>query len=285
MRPHKLDLEKCDGCGLCEEVCGRGFFTPLEEGMQYRPTDECIACGHCAAVCPNDALVGKDGALLQPCDQELLPTAESLFHLLRSRRSTRRFKSDVPDRAVLDRLVEAARYAPTGTNQQDVRLIMVTDAERIAQLRGRIMSRYRDYQQHLKSRAKRLFLETFVDKRLGDPQIRTFLDRFIERYSSGHDPLFHYAPVVAFLYTGKAASTPKDDCCLALFQMVLMAERLGLGSCLLGTAEAAFARTPSLNDLLGIPRDRTIHAVACFGIPRIPFKRLTERKPLPVHWI
>ena len=67
--------------------------------------------------------------------------------------------------------------------------------------------------------------------------------------------------------------------------MVLMAERLGLGSCLLGTAEAAFAATPALCDLIGIPRNRKVRAAACFGFPAIRFRRLAERKPIAVTWL
>jgi nitroreductase len=91
--------------------------------------------------------------------------------------------------------------------------------------------------------------------------------------------------VLAFLYTGGEASTPRDDCCIALYHMVLMAERIGLGSCLLGTAEVAFAKTPSLNDCIELPRGRTVSAAACFGYPRIKFRRLAERTPLDVTWL
>ncbi|MBU0754688.1 MAG: hypothetical protein KJ645_06080, partial [Planctomycetes bacterium] len=54
---------------------------------------------------------------------------------------------------------------------------------------------------------------------------------------------------------------------------------------LLGTVDAAFSKTPSLNDLLEIPRDRIVHTAACFGVPRLRFRRLTERKPIPVKWL
>jgi hypothetical protein len=67
--------------------------------------------------------------------------------------------------------------------------------------------------------------------------------------------------------------------------MVLMAERLGLGSCLLGTAEVAFLKTPNLNDLIKIPRDFPVRAAACFGFPTVRFLRLTERKRPTVQWL
>lgn len=284
MKPDHLDPERCDRCLLCEEICGRGFFTIREWTTVYRPTDDCIACGHCMAVCPGEALRNEAGAAPPPVTPSLLPTADEVLHLFRARRSTRRFKKELPPRERLERLVEAARHAPTGTNTQQVRIAMVTDEEKIDTLRTRIMARYADYERHLSNPVKRWFLKTFVDRRLGEAKIRAYLKNFLERYRAGKDPLFHEAPVLVFLHTGPGASTPKDDCCLAIHQMTLLGERLGLGSCLLGTAEAAFARTRDLNDLLRIPRESTVHAAACFGIPRIPFLRLAERRPPAVQW-
>ena len=147
------------------------------------------------------------------------------------------------------------------------------------------MKRYGDYERHLSNPVKRFFLSLFVDRRLGSPGLRGFLKSFMDSWRDGRDVLFHEAPLLVFVHTGPEASTPKDDCCIALHQMTLYAERLGLGSCLLGTAEAALARTRALNDLIGVPRARRVMAAACFGYPAVRFKRLAERKPVDVRWI
>ncbi|MFH1998930.1 MAG: nitroreductase family protein [Planctomycetota bacterium] len=286
MRPDRLDEEKCDLCGLCLEVCGRGIFSRGEEVMRFDPgAGACIECGHCMAICPQAALRLNDGARPPPLKPALMPAPEALLHFLRSRRSVRRFKNEVPSRSEIEKLIEAARYSPTGTNKQDVNLVVVTDSERIETLRKAIMVRFTAYDRHLSHPLKRLLLKTLVDKRFGDPVIRAFLRGFVAGYHAGGDPLFHRAPVVVFLHTGEKASTAKDDCCLALFHMVLMAERIGLGSCLLGTAEVAFSKTPSLNDLIGVPRSQPILASACFGYPVFRFSRLVNRKPLNVRWL
>jgi nitroreductase/NAD-dependent dihydropyrimidine dehydrogenase PreA subunit len=284
MRPEHLDKEKCDLCGLCAEVCGRGIFEVKNGGMQYAPGGKCIDCGHCMAVCPPGALVLGKGAPPPGFDPGGLLSPDALMAFLRSRRSTRRFKPEAPAREDLEKLVEAARFAPTGTNKQEVKIAMVADPSLLETLRRKIMARYGEYEVHLAHPFKRFFLKTFVDRRLGDPAIRAYLDQFMKTYRAGGDPLFHRAPAAAFLYAGPGASTPKDDCVLALYHMVLMAERIGLGSCLLGTVEAAFARTPRLNDLLEIPRDQPVMASACFGYPGIRFKRLVERRPASVRW-
>lgn len=285
MRPHRLDQEKCDLCGLCQEICGRGIYSESDGKMQYDPEGRCIDCGHCMAVCPVEALVRRDGTVPASVNENFLPTPEALLHFLRSRRSSRRFREEAPPRDVLERLVEAARFAPTGTNKQDVKIVLVTDATLIDTMRQRIMALYGAYERHLASGVKRFFLKTFVDRRLGDPSIRAYLKQFMDSWRAGRDPLFHRAPVVALLHTGKVASTPRDDCCLALYHMVLMAERLGLGSCLLGTAEVAFAKERKLNDLVGVERGMPIRAAACFGYPRLRFERLADRRSAAVRWL
>lgn len=285
MRPHHIDESTCTVCGLCEEICGRDIFRVVDGVMHYAPADKCIDCGHCTAICPEGALVRADGSAPGPIEPALLPSAESLEHLFAARRSTRRFRPEVPPRELLERLVEAARFSPTGTNQQDTAIVVVTGADGIDRLRRRIMARYADYEHHLSSAVKRLFLSTFVDRRLGDPGTRAYLARFLAGHRAGGDPLFHRAPVVALLHTRGAASTPKDDCCLALHQMVLLGERLGLGSCYLGTVEVAFARTPALNELVGIPRGQTVLAAAAFGYPAVAFERLVDRQAPAVSWV
>ena len=58
---------------------------------------------------------------------------------IRERRSIRRFKSDpVPDE-MIHQMLEAARLAPSGTNRQPWRFIVVTDAAEKAKLREMCM--------------------------------------------------------------------------------------------------------------------------------------------------
>jgi len=61
--------ERCDGCGLCVRICPAKTLElrprpggPVRRGkralgkvMRMSEEPECIACGDCAAVCPNEA--------------------------------------------------------------------------------------------------------------------------------------------------------------------------------------------------------------------------------------
>lgn len=59
---------------------------------------------------------------------------ESLLKLLKSRRSIRRFTEDVPSRAQIECLIEAARWAPSSHNRQGWKFIVFEDRRRIRTL-------------------------------------------------------------------------------------------------------------------------------------------------------
>ncbi len=58
-----------------------------------------------------------------------------LYEAIRGRRSIRRFLPEPIDRSILDRIVEAAIWAPSGGNAQTWRFVVVTEAKRRRRLR------------------------------------------------------------------------------------------------------------------------------------------------------
>lgn len=42
-----------------------------------------------------------------------------------TRRSTRKYKDDIPDRKLIEKVIEAGRYAPSGSNSQNTHFIVL----------------------------------------------------------------------------------------------------------------------------------------------------------------
>ncbi len=50
----KVDLEKCDACGSCVEVCPVEAIELKDKAVIN--AEECIDCGTCVDECPNEAI-------------------------------------------------------------------------------------------------------------------------------------------------------------------------------------------------------------------------------------
>ncbi len=55
MKP-KIDIYKCDGCGLCVAVCWQHGLVMIDGVVNFVETVECDWCGQCEAVCIHEAI-------------------------------------------------------------------------------------------------------------------------------------------------------------------------------------------------------------------------------------
>jgi len=51
-----IDKEKCQGCGLCVDVCTCGALKLVDNLPTVVAIDKCGWCGMCELVCPNEAI-------------------------------------------------------------------------------------------------------------------------------------------------------------------------------------------------------------------------------------
>ncbi len=57
-----------------------------------------------------------------------------IFDIIKTRRSIRRFKKEIPDEVLIRRCIEAACYAPSSKNSQPWSFVIVKDREKISYL-------------------------------------------------------------------------------------------------------------------------------------------------------
>ena len=123
-----IDREKCIGCGACVKDCfpENIFF----ENGKAEAKGRCMQCGHCIAVCPVNAVsitnYPQEG--IEEYNKENFDISpERLLNFIKFRRSIRHYKNKPVEKEKLERIVEAGRYTPTGSNMQDVSYIVVQE--------------------------------------------------------------------------------------------------------------------------------------------------------------
>jgi nitroreductase len=103
-----------------------------------------------------------------------------LFEAMRCAPTTRRFKTDRVPREALLRVLEAARFAPSGGNRQGWRVVVVEDAERRAALRDLYLPPWRAYMEQTGAARMLAEPESFEAAR-----VRTV--RLADEYATGLD--------------------------------------------------------------------------------------------------
>ena len=265
-----VDRSRCAQCGLCVSVCPRGLIR-LQDGWPSLATPRlCVACGHCVAVCPESALDHERAPLAGqlPLPDSNRPDAESTLFFLRSRRSIRCFDTKPVSRDLLRRLLEAARFAPSGGNSQGISYQVIDSRPRLRQLTASTIAWMEEPLQALSPKAP-VYAQYVAMVRQGDC-----------------DSILRDAPALILGTAAKTFVRGRENTLLALEYAELYAPTLGLGTCWAGLLEdAAFAGYPPLLEALRLPGEKQLTGALMAGFPKIGFQRLVDRHPLDITFV
>ena len=135
-----VNENRCRRDAICVGECPMAIIK-LKDGDGFPemvPGGEsvCLVCGHCVAVCPHGAMSHVQVPVDEcpPIERDLVIGEDQAVQFLRSRRSIRFFKEDSPAKEKIQRLIETARFAPTGGNTQMVEWLVLTDRARIREM-------------------------------------------------------------------------------------------------------------------------------------------------------
>jgi len=286
-----IETKRCNLCGLCVPVCVRRILEEGDEGVVVTEPEVCIFCGHCKAVCPTDApgFSHLDEAEFEPVvSADKLPNPSEFLKFLRRRRSTRVYKKRPVEIEKLRMILEAGRFAPTGGNRQPCEYTVVTGRELLDQACSLAIQTLRGLGESVKEALRRCdqLKEPLPEEFIPIQNYPPVWERMARKWEEGTDQLFYHAPALILIRTKQGATTSADvDAGLSAMHMVLMAETLGLGTCLNGFLVSALKRSDELRKVLKIPDDHQVHVTFTVGYPDVEFLRLVARNPVNVKWL
>jgi len=291
-----IDPAACKGCGLCGEICPRRITEVISNNVSKRAVvveeraDLCMRCGHCMAICKTGAITVDDlepAAFGEPLPLELNDT--QLLTLLQQRRSVRRYKSQRVPRKVLERIVEGAHASPTGTGSMSTGIIVVDRRELIE---GMMKHTYQVYAEL--DRALGSFVGRFIVRRKAGEQNYRMLQSFVMpgmrwylrwREEDRSDEISRDCPALLLFHGPSNEPMVSENCTIAAFHAILMAECLEVGSCFNHLIPPACNRSPTLRAMLGLPDDREVYDSITLGYPRYKWRRTVPRRLAEVRFL
>ncbi len=268
----EVNEQSCNQDGICAAVCPVGIIK-IKKGQYPAPVSKaaefCIRCGHCVAACPTGSLAHRELPIEQfpPVQPGLNLSPDLCEHFLRSRRSIRNYKDKLVSREDITRLIEMARYAPSGHNSQCAEWLVVDEREEVRRLSSFVVDWMKWTIRNVPEVARNLYL-----------------DATVKRWERGKDVILRGAPVLVVAHADKDNRMASSTCTIALTYLELAAPSLGLGGCWAGYFHAAAASFPPLQEALALPDGHLTYGGMMLGYPRFKYHRLPPRKPPRVTW-
>lgn len=268
-----IDETKCKKDGICATECPRQLIIQEDDKSfpQIPQTNEanCMACGHCVAVCPHGALsvAGVDIKDCQEINKDLVLSRDQADQFLRSRRSIRCFKDKAMDRKTLEQLIHTARYAPTASNAQNLQWTVIEGRDKLKPL----------------SQATISWMERIIEAQPDAPAADYFRP-VVAGWAAGYDGILRTARTLIIPSAPKENANGLVDLSIALAYLELAALPLGVGTCWAGLLRAAMLATPELVETMGLPEGHTWFYPMMIGYPKFKYYRLPERKAPVIHW-
>jgi len=272
-----IDRNSCMKCGACADICyARDVFEMQENGPVVVHPEICRLCGHCVAVCPTDS-IDHEKIPLQDCpliDPRQLPSIDVMLTALRARRSYRRYQDRTVPHEMIRDLISHSRWIPTGYNRQFLDWIVLDDEQRITKLLQSALREVRHSIEHGRD----------ASKFLGGLSVED-IDRLIEQSVQKKNRFFFNAPVVLAAYCEKDSVFAREEATYAAYNVTLAAERMGLGTCHIGSVHLLLEEFPHLqHEVLGIPEEKELQVLLTLGYPAWHFRRMVPRRLPNIKW-
>lgn len=186
---------------------------------------------------------------------------QNILEFIKSRRSTRRYKTEDVPAEQLNQIIEAGRFAPSGGNCQSTHFIVVKNKEVLTELAN-------------------LTQQEFAKMEITLGLYKSIVNSI--NASKKGNYVFHYnAPVLIITANQKNYGNNIADCACALQNMMLMANALNLGSCWINQLKWLNENPVILEYMmkLGMDESERVYGALAVGYPDTA-DGLPDREPL-----
>jgi len=272
MQLFEVDQQICQQDGICAAVCPMGIIA-FEKGGYPAPVagaeELCVRCGHCVAVCPTGSLTHREMPVAEcpPFRKDFQLSAEQGEHFLRSRRSIRVYQDRPVPREDITRLIEVARYAPSGHNSQCVEWLVLDNREELRKLAAIVVDWAR-----------------WMIVNMPQVAVPMHMDKLVQRWEQGKDVILRDAPVVIVAHAGAGNRMALHACTIALTYLELAATSMGLGTCWAGYFNVTATSFPPMQEALALPPGHQAFGSMMVGYPKFSYHRLPLRNPPAISW-
>lgn len=268
-----IDETKCKKDGICVGECPLAIIhlKDKESLPELVPGGDqaCLLCGHCVAICPHGALSHKKIPIeaCQPINKAMVINEDQAVQFLRSRRSVRFFKDKPIEKEKIQRLIEIARYAPTGSNSQLVEWTVFTDKDKIRKIAGLTVDG----------------MKYMMENDPGASKL-PYIPLIIAAWDMGLDVVLRDAPALIIASAPASAISGMVDVSLALSYLELAAQKMDIGTCWAGLVHGGLLSWEPLKEAVGLPKGHVNHYAMMLGYAKPKYFRMPERKTPTIHW-
>jgi len=267
-----IDADKCNRDGLCAAECPAGCIVFEQDQLPVPHKKKfayCIECGHCMAVCLNNAFQLQrfaDPAFRK--DRALNISHDQVVQFMKARRSVRAFRNEPLGRQVLEDLLDITQYAPSGHNARPVRWAVAATPEKVRGVAEATVNWMRAEVEAKTERAVSLHLAGVV-----------------RAWDEGTDLVCRHAPALAVAHGPLRGVTPMEDGIIAVSHLELAATGVGFGACWCGYVLMALKGDESFRLSLGIPKSSMVCGALMLGKPVRRFSFIPPRPKAEVNWL
>ena len=136
---------------------------------------------------------------------------DSILDVIKSRRSIREYLDKPIPKQIIDKLIDAAKWAPSGMNEQPWGFIVVQDRALIKELSDRSIP----------------YINKMIEE---NPKFARYKKRMAVKDFS----IFYHAPCVIIIIGRIGAFSYQNDCSMAGQNLMLLASSMNIGSCWVG---------------------------------------------------